>query len=509
MLLGGATTAAALGACGIPTGQESEGAAGEGVPQRGGTLRVAVSDAITTFDPALPTTVADIWVAMSTYEPLVWRKENGEIQPLLATTWDVSDDLLTWTFTLRQGVTFHHGTPFTSEDVVYTFERIRNPSLGSAVARNISFVDRIEAIDPFTVRFFLLRPFVDMLYILASFGMVIVPHDRDDTQLATAAAGTGPFRQGEYLPGEQISLARNPEYWQSGLPYLDNLRFIFMPESVTQSAALTSGTIDALPDVVFDTISSLEKSPDVQVFEVPSGSFEHISMQMQTSPFNDIRVRQALKHCVNRQGMIQAVLQGRGEIGNDQPIGPNSSFWANIPPATYDVEQARQLLTEAGYPDGLDLTLYTSNAAPGMLELSVAFQEMARAAGVTITIERVPAESYWTEYYMRVPFFTSYGTTPGSLDTLLGLLIHSEGPFNDTGWQDDELDALIEAAQSEPDQNKRKEFYTQIQQRVADEGGYIIPYFRSTVSAIRKNVQDFVPPHAWDLRFDKVWLEQS
>jgi peptide/nickel transport system substrate-binding protein len=207
--------------------------------------------------------------------------------------------------------------------------------------------------------------------------------------------------------------------------------------------------------------------------------------------------------------MRQVVLQGLGDLGNDHPIPPISPVYADLPIREQNHEKAKELLAEAGYPDGLDVTLITSPVRPGLVEYAVAFQEMAKPAGVNVQIERVPADQYWSEYWMKVPLCMSNWTLRATADETLTTAYHSEAKWNESDFKSPELDRLIEEARGEQDQDKRVELYGEAQKLLSDEGGVIISYFKPVVQAVRKEVQNFQPhPTAW-VRLNDVWLSES
>ena len=477
--------------------------------QRGGTLRAAFPGTSGRLDPALVTNNEDYAIAFAVYNGLVWVDHTLTPQPDLAESWTPSDDLITWTFKLKQGIKFHHGTPFTADDVVYTFERILDPDLGSPARSVLGFVDRLEKVDDYTVNFYLKTPSADLPTSLGAVQNRVVPHDRTAEQLAEEPLGTGPFTLAEYIPGDHTTLVRNEHYWEKDLPYLDKVRHVYMPEEATQIAALTAGSIDVMWQLGFENIPIVEKYPDTKVGEAPSGLYQDIVMRVTEEPFTDNRVRLALKYCVDREGMRQVVLRGRGDLGNDQPIPPVNPFYADIPARQRNIEKAKALLTEAGYPNGLDLTLYTSPVRPGLVEYAVAFQEMAKPAGVKVKIERVPADGYWSKYWMKVPLCMSNWNMRPTADEILSTAYHSEAKWNESDFKNPELSRLIVAARGEKDMEKRKELYAQAQKLLSDEGGVVISYFKSVFMAMRKEVQNFHPhPVAW-MNFRDTWLSKK
>lgn len=508
-LTGGASVALLLAACApvaAPVAAPAAGTASE--PQQGGSLRIAMQAGPSSLDPNLAPAIQDAIVHGALYDSLVWNDVALQPQPALATAWEVTDDQLRWTFTLREEVAFHHGTTFTAKDVVHTFERILGPDFGSPAQGTFRFVEKAEAVDDYTVRFTLKSPHVDFPLLLGDpVNMaLIMPHDRTVEELVAAPSGTGPFRFQEFVPGESVTVVRNESYWRPGQPYLDEVRFVVMPEMSNQVAALSSATVDLLWQLTAESVPALSGDPSVVVSEVESGFYQPIIMRLDQEPFTDVRVRQAFKYATDRQGMVQAVLQGQGVIGNDQPLPPNHPFAADLPAFAHDAEKAKALLAEAGYPDGLEITLYTADLRPGMVATAVAFQEMVKAAGITVKIEEVPGSNYWTEHWMQSPLVVSNWSLFPSADTILSLVYHSAGPWNESGLKNADLDALIEAGRGEAEVAKRQEIYAKAQQIIQAEGGTLVPYFRPAFYAQRANAQGVVYTLQSVIYLHEAWL---
>jgi len=512
-LTGGTTLLLTLNACApslqSPPAVSPATAPQTGQPQRGGVLRFASADAPVNLDPARYSNGADIYLAATVYEGLVAIDTSDPtfpIVPRLAESWEVSEDGKVWTFHLRQGVKFHHGTPFTAQDVLYTFARIQDPALAATGYERIRAVEQVEAVDDRIVRFQLNSPVVTFLSTVgdALAALAIVPHDRTTAELAQTPSGTGPFQLTDYTPGERAIFKRNEDYWAADLPYLDEVQHLYMSDSTTQIAALTSGTLDAM-SLSSENMAALANNPAVQILQLAPGAQDLFVMRADQAPFQDVRVRQAFKLAVDRPGLRQVVLQGQGDLGNDQPIAPTSPFWANLPIPQQDIGKAKELLAAAGYPDGVSVTLVIAEIAPSLVAAAVALQEMVKPAGITIELERVAVDVFWVQYSMQVPFFVSYWFNPLDPDQLLSTVYQSTAPYNESGWQSPELDALIEAGRIEPDLAKRTAIYAQAQQLISEQGCVIIPYYRPLLVAATTAVQNLRQELAYSGARD-VWL---
>ncbi|MCB0120967.1 MAG: ABC transporter substrate-binding protein [Caldilineaceae bacterium] len=461
------------------------------------TLRVAIAGTPKHFDPALFSVTEEYQLGFAVFDGLVWVDEMLVPQPMLAEAWESSPDLMRWTFQLRENVLFHHGTPFTAADVVHTFTRILNPSANSTFRNTLSFLEAVEAVDDYTVRFTLKSPSAELPVLLGAPQAQIVAHDYDSVTLDKQPSGTGPFQFIKNLPGERVQLARNSTYWQTDRPQLAAVEFIFMPYA-TQIGALQRNEIDMMMQVGMADRASLLTDPMLTLLEVAGGAYQSIVLRATIEPFKDIRVREALKYCMDREAFGKEQLQQRADVGNDHPVAPISAFYADLPVRPYDPVQARTLLAAAGYTNGLQLDLLTSTVRPGMVELALAFQTMAKPAGININVIRTPPQVYWSDYAGRVPFHTgNWGFRP-SIDETFMVAYHSLSKGNESRWHNATLDNLIDEARGEANREERQNLYHQAQQLIMEQGAVIIPYFLPTIMAKRANVQGFTPhPSGW------------
>lgn len=468
------------------------------------TLRIALSVLPTTFDPALFENIEAYPFGFAIFDGLVWVDAQLTPQPMLAERWETNRDGHQWTFHLRTDVTFHHGSPFTAADVVYTFTRLLDPALGSPLQPVLSFIQQTEAVDDQTVRFHLATPNVDLPLLLAAPQLRILPHDYTMDRLMRHPSGTGPFLFDEHRSGELIRYVRNPDYWAADRIAIAALEHIYIPALDDQVAALVRGELDLLLEIGPDQIAQLQENPDIVVLQTPSGRYQNLAMQVKDRPFDDKRVRQALKACLDRSALQQQVLQGRGAVGDDHPIAPISPFFPDLTMPPPNLEQARELLTEAGYPNGLQLQLLTADAFPGMVQLAYAVQAMAKPAGIAIEVieAKVPSEIYFNDYWGVVPFYVSSWEFRPSIYETFAIAYQADADWNETGWSSPELDQILFQAQQETDQEQRRALYGKATQLLMDEGAVIIPYFQPILTAVRTNVQGFTPhPAGWvDLR---------
>lgn len=477
-------------------------------PPASGLLRIALAVAPDQLDPALFAVIEAYPLGFAVYDALTWVDSALSPQPQLAEAWAADEGGRSWTFHLRKNVTFHHGSPLTAEDVVYTFQRLLDPDLGSVLQPILSFLDGVTAVDEHTVRFHLKTPNVDLPILLAAPQARIVAHDYDPTMLATKPSGTGPFLFTEAIANERLRFTRNPDYWDGAQIFIEELQHVYIADFAEQAAALQRGEVDLLLDIGLQGQRLLAADPAITIQATGYGRYQNIAMRVSEPPFTDQRVRQALKHCVDRARLVQDILQGHGQVGNDQPVAPIHPDWAALSPPAYNPTKAKQLLDEAGYVTGLQLDLITAAAAPSMIELAYALQAMVKPAGIELRVVEVKTDAnvYFDEYWSRAPFYVSAWEFRPSVDETLMSGYHSQAIWNETGWSSAACDALIETARSEADPVKRKTHYAQVQALIAEEGAVIIPYFQPVITAAHQRVQGFTPhPAGWlDLRNVRV-----
>lgn len=466
-------------------------------------LRVALATLPNTFDPPLFDNAGAFILGFTVYDTLIWVDHTLTPQPMLAEHWESSQNGRLWTFQLRQGVTFHHGTPFTAEDVVYTLTRLLDPKVGSSMEPVLNFIKEVKALDDYTVRFLLRTANMDLPLLLGAPQTCMLAHDYSTTQMSIKPSGTGPFRFDALISGERLSYVRNPDYWAAEQITIDELQHVRIPSFPEQVTALVQDEVDLLVDIDVDVIPELKENPDTVVMEAPSGRYQNLAMRVDGTPFSDNRVRQALKACIDRDALLQ-IWQGRALVGNDHPIAPISPFFTDLPPQPPDLEKARQLLADAGYSTGLQVQLLTANAIPGMLKFAYAVRTMAQAAGIEIEVVevKVPSDIYFTEYWGRAPFYVSNWEFRPSVYETFAIAYHSQSAWNETGWSSPALDKILDDARSVLDPEQRKTLYKAAEQLLIEEGAVIIPYFLPALTAMRTRVQGFTPhPAGWvDLR---------
>jgi peptide/nickel transport system substrate-binding protein len=478
--------------------------------KRGGVLKFAVPSVKPGLDPAHTTTGDAYMLTQAIFSNLTRVDENLEPQPQLARSWEPSADSTVWTFHLVTGAKFHNGREVTADDVVFSIERILDPKTASPGAKALGPIKKVRAANKSTVVFELTGPYADLpLQLGNTFARVVAKENID--AISHAPIGSGPFKLKEYVTGTRVVLVRNPDYFEKGLPYLDEVHQVYLKEYAAQIAALSTGEIQVMYLAPTEVLPQLKQDPGIDVLQVPAPSFQPIEMFVNQPPFNDVRVRQALRLAVDRKAMMEAATGGYGTLGNDTPVGP-ASRWFNkaLPQRSRDVKAAKELLAKAGYPNGLDVVLYTSSGRPGLEEAAVVLRETTKEAGFRIKLESVEIARLYSEI-LRTPkpnamVHNNWFGRP-TIDETLTPYVFTKSNWNYTEYSNAKVDALLNDARSAVQVDRRKKLYDEVQKLLWDDGPELVPYFRNYVSAARKNVKNYklIPVQYVDLR--EVWLE--
>jgi peptide/nickel transport system substrate-binding protein len=459
---------------------EDEGA--ETGAARTGTLRVAMQPIVNT-DPIAISSDSEVLVANHVYDYLVDIDHLSNPIPRLATEWSVSDDGLTYTFTLADGVTWHDGSDLTAEDVVWTFDRLRQTE-GTPTFDLYTNIAGVEATGELEVTFTLTNPNPFFLYDLSDNHALILKSGTTDAD--QNFNGTGPFIVTNYSPEDRIEMVANENYFISGQPGLAGLEIIFFNDDTAAVEALRGGQIDLAMRMSTGLFDSLKDQSGIVTIDVPTNGFDLIRLRSDRAPGNDPRVIQALKLATDREAIFNIVQQGYGAIGNDSPIGPlyvNYHDQTALPP-TRDVEAAKALLAEAGYGDGLQLTLHTPDTG-NRPDLAAVLKEQWAEAGVEIEISVEPESVYYGEDgWLEVDLgITGWGSRPYP-QFYLDVMLVTDAIWNESHFSDPEFDALAATAGTTLNEEERVQAYSDIQKLLIERGPIIIPYYFAQFGAI-------------------------
>jgi len=299
--------------------------------------------------------------------------------------------------------------------------------------------------------------------------------------------------QEQFTPNAPVRILRkNPNYWNAGQPKADCIRITVAQEAVTAVAAIKAGQVDLMLNVDPSVIGSLKDDPSVQLLETAASNSMTVSMWVDTKPFDDVKVREALKLVVDRQAMVDTVLLGFGEVAADNPVpvGNAASYTKEAP--KQDIKKAKALLAEAGYKDGLKFDLYTAEGVPGMVRMAQVYAEMAKAAGIDINVVVTPAESFWDDVWLKKSIVTSAWSMRPPGEGLATAYTQS-AKWKETHWERPDYDAMLLKANTTADADERRKLLKQTGELLAKEGGLILPMFVHQVLALRKGCKGYVP----------------
>lgn len=484
--------------------------ASRAAPARGGTLRVSVDQAVSVLNPLLVRVNPEYLVAELLYSGLTRLAPDMSAEPDLAASWTHNDALSEWTFKLRPGLVFHDGSTCAAKDVAASFTAILDPKTASPGRTNVGPIAKVEAVDDQTVRFVLKAPYADLPVALAYTNAKIVPADIIASgldKLARTAVGTGPFTLVAYEPDRRVVVQRNPHFYDPARPYLERIEVLVYPDATAEASALISGDTDLMSTATASEFGRLSSASGVKALRVPSGQFLNVNMGCDQKPFSDPRVRQALALTVDRKAMVGFVAEGYGTPGNDTPMNSAYRFYKQMPFKKPDLTQAKKLLSEAGHPSGLDLTLIASDKPSTRTQLGVAMREMARPAGFRINVQTMPHATYLDQVWKKGSFYVGFYNMQATADAIFSLLYTSNAAWNETRWNNADFDKVVAEARVTTDEAKRRELYGQAQTLMHDQVPSVIPAFFDLLAARREYVEGYVlHPRGAVYRLDFVSL---
>jgi peptide/nickel transport system substrate-binding protein len=465
---------------GISTGPPKEG---RGQTDTRGILRYPYKLAWGGKETLNPTSPTRFMEAISiVYDRLVSLDANGRPVPELAVSWQSNDLASVWRFTLRRGVRFHNDKELTSTDVVYTINHILSEKT-SPMASAMRVVDSVTGPDDATVIFHLRQAYADFPMLLSDYRVGILSENSLPT-LDKTGNGTGPFKLGR-LDAEGTSLfVANNSYWK-GPPGLKAIEIVSIADSEARLQALLADQVDLI-QISPHQASLFAHKTDFIIQSAPTGDWRGIVMRTDLAPFNNLNVRKALRLAADRQQMINLVLDGRGTVACDAPVWPGDQYHLELQ-CPQEIDQARLLLTKAGYPNGIDVDLYISDVDPFVIPMAEVYKQQVAKAGIRVTLKQVPSDTYYTSTWMVVPMCaTLWGQKPA--DQILNELYRSGSTWNESHWARIDFDNLLDDARRQRDPEKRRQLYQDAQRLLFEQGGVFIPFHVTKTRALKATV---------------------
>lgn len=490
-------------------------------PIRGGALVVSADVQPLSLDPVkgnAPT--GDRYTMAHIFDSLLKMDAKGTVGPNLAEKWEYVDNNLGLVLQLRKDVVFHDGTPFNAEAVKANIERTINPETKSLKATDLAGVKSVEVIDEFTAKIVFDSVNAGVLASLAvETGMMSSPKalkEMSPQDYGLNPVGTGAFVFKEWVIGSHVDLVRNDKYWRQGtdgkaLPYLDTLRVRYITNPPVKMVEIQAGSISLADNIPPKEFAAIEANPDLVSVAVPPGIVQWVAFNNERSPMTDIRVRRAFSMAMDRKFMLDLISEGYGQISRG-PVSPNGwDFDPSIPAdVPYDIEGAKKLLAEAGYPDGIKLSLLINQRDPDTLIAQVIQQQVADA-GIELTIDApdrsalppLIAAGNWDTFLGRV------NVPRADPDHMYGLTYsRNSSSQNFAKITDEEMFAAVDAGRTSVDRDERRKQYLRVQQIVHDNAYYAFLFFREVRHVARKELRNLTVDvgGAWDL--GAVWLEK-
>jgi peptide/nickel transport system substrate-binding protein len=500
-------------ACSTKSNSSNEEASKTEGTKQGGTLNVVRLSDATKLDPHFITDIPSANVVyQKVYQGLVVPDKDFKIQPLLAKEWTVVNDT-TWEFKLRDDVTFHDGAPFNAEAVKATFDRLLDPNTGSPQREKFSMITEVKVVDEYTVQLSLAYPYAPLLSILASQeGSILSPKAlaENPENLAQHPVGTGPFVFEAWKSGQEISLKKNENYWGKK-PNIDGVVFKVVPEDATRLAMIETGEAHINDQVPVTEIERIEASETMGLYRTEGLAVEYVGFNTKKKPFDDVKVRKAISHAIEREAIIKGVYNNVGTLANVAMSPKVYGHSKEVKPYNYDLNEAKKLLKEAGYENGLELTLLTSDRKE-RINMAEVIQSQLKGIGVNVKIQVMEYGAYieMANNGEHDLFIGGWGNATGDGDYNQYNLFHSasQGPAgNHFYYSNPVVDQKIEAARKETDEAKRLKLYEEVMQMEIDEAVYIPIRNYEHMAAHSKNVSGFWLNAANYLMIDDVVIK--
>ncbi|HEX9923986.1 MAG TPA: ABC transporter substrate-binding protein [Anaerolineae bacterium] len=500
-------------------------------PPQGGTIIVGLQAEPTTLDAQQISDYNSHRAAYGVYDTLLrFADESTEVEPGLAESWDISDDGLVYTLHLRQGITFHDGADFNAEAVKFNLERQIDPNhpfhdTGEFAYAEFTWgtVDTIEVVDDATIRITLTEPFAPFLNHLAMHPAAIVSPaaiEQYGADISINPVGTGPFKFASWTPGVEVILEKNPDYWR-GAPNVDQIIYRSIIEDQSRLTELEAGGINFMVNIPPDDLPRLRDDARFTVVEQAGMHTWWVAFNQSRPPFNDPVVRQAINHAVNKQAIVDNLLQGTG-VAAVNPLPPVVwSYTDDIRRYEYDPEKAKALLLEAGYPDGFTCSFWVPESGSGMQQpvaMGTAIQADLAAVGIDCQIETFEWGTYLdkvivppdqAEYDM---FEMSWIGDNGDPDNHLYILLSSQQfppqGYNMGFYNNSEVDDLLQEARITLDRDLRTQLYQEAQELLAEDPPWLIVDHETQIVVMDQKIKGFKLHPTGPFRFENVWIEE-
>jgi peptide/nickel transport system substrate-binding protein len=457
-------------------------------PKQGGFARFGTSDGSATdsMDPATwPGSFTENALGGAMCNNLTQLLPDGSVAPDLAASYEPMGGANKWLFRITKGASFHNGKSVTPGDVIASIRHHMGPDSKSAAKSIVTQISDIQPDGSDGVAFTLVGGNADFPYLMADYHLPIMPADSSGKMDLAAKVGSGPFKLERFEPGIAAKFTRNKDYFHNGKPYFDEVEFLAIHDVTARTNALLTGEIHWMNDVDIKTMGLLKRNPAVAIQNVQSTRHFNFDMNTTVPPFDNPKVRLAVKYAIDREEIVAKVFLGNAKPGNDDTVAPVVKFYADPQPShTYDPEKAKALLKDAGVTE-LKVDLSVADVAfPGAVDAAQLFREQAAKAGITVNIIRESNDGYWSKIWLVKPFVAVDWYGRGSCDWLFSTTLAKGAAWNDTKWDNPRFNELLVQARNLTDDSKRAPLYAEMQQLLHDDGGMIQIVYARYLNAI-------------------------
>ncbi len=457
----------------------------------------AVGTEPTTLDPHFVTDVNTARAVMQLFETLVTWDENSQIAPLLAKSWTVSEDKLTWTFTLQQGVKFHDGAPFNAEAVKYSIDRLVDPAVASPRASTAATIAKVSVRSEYEVDITVKQPSGAFLAQLTSYNLAIVsPKSAAEfgKEFGTHPAGTAPLKLAEWIPGQSLVFEGFADYWGEKTT-VNKITYKVVPEDTSRVMMVKTGDADVVVGVPPIQVETLKTDSNVKVVIETGFRTIYVGMNLKHKPFDNPKVRQAINYAIDRQSIITYVLGGIGKM----PVGVESTVISNaatdLAPYTYDPAKAKALLAEAGYPNGFKTTFHTPEGRyPMDKQVAEVVQSQLKEVGIDAEIKVLDWGAYQeatTKGEVTRLFLLGKGCPSGDPDFDLSLSFTTGGSMNNSFYSNTTVDALLAQQRVNVDPVSRAAQLHELQRLIHEDAPWAVLYYEEQTMATRADIEGF------------------
>jgi peptide/nickel transport system substrate-binding protein len=482
-------------------------------PVRGGKLRVSVSERTASLNPFVQLNSTGYLLNEMLYMGITRLDSKMKPEGDAVEGWTSNSDLTEFVFAMRPNIVFHDGAKATANDAVASIKAVLDPKNASPAIKSIGPIKSVEVIDDLKFKVVLKSRDANLPVSLAHINLRLIPESilsSDPKVLETVVHGSGPFRLAAHEPGRKTTVERFDKYFNPNYPLLDNVEVNVYPDAAAESGALINGETDVMLRVGNANFDRISKAKNLTARRQQTGGFMNIVLRTDAAPLNDLRVRQAIKLCLDREALQQIVLEGYGRAAYDNVISPEYQYGLPLDPFKQDYKEARRLLAEAGHPKGIRFTCYASNSPKERATLAVAFREMAKPAGIEVDVKVVAYDEYVANVWKKAACYVALWNMAPTEDAMFTQFLTSDAPYADAAYNNPEFDRLVADARSTPDDKERAQKYSEAQKILMRDVPWLVPFYRDYLSAHGTHVKGYtthplIHPHF----LERTWLTEE